>query len=314
MSRLPPFLRGSRLVVRLFALAVFAFVGVQLYRFDPVYDPYEEAGLSEPLDATLPAAPPVRRRVRSGIFRPWIVPLEKALYKLEAKRDDGWAVEIRAKDLADKLLESRNDEAQTRAGVAVSRFAGIVGRAMDGYRGPDWPAWRKQWEGIRREHFQHADFFATYDPMGVPIAPPRGTVSQTDRAAVSQINLLIPEVQTAARRALTEALKIQEPPGAFRNTVDGQRRDSSWRAWATAWDKELDSLYHRHNPVLDAAADPRLVKAEAEVDSAFARFRPPRSASGELVFLTRYNRRLHFDSALVRLHRTRDMLSRVGSP
>jgi len=67
-------------------------------------------------------------KINPGPFRLEIWRLEKVLYSLDAKRDDGWAVEVSSQSLADSLLNYKLDEDKTRAGIAIRRFSVEVGR------------------------------------------------------------------------------------------------------------------------------------------------------------------------------------------
>ena len=319
-----PHLRGSRIVIRIFALLVVIAVGVQLYRFNPVFDPFEDNGVRPESTAVrrVARAPDTTHvKINPGAYRLQIIMLEKALYKLEPEFSDGWAVEVRAKALQEAMSETNRllnhrDQGLQRAELAVSRLASMVGSEMDaGYqRGPRWPEWRKQWERTRKEFFLNADWYQTYEPMGIPLTSPGGPVSTTDRALVRQLNDFAADVQGAIRRGQDAALKIPEPPSPVQaNTPEAQRLEKQWRDWLEPWAREIDELAKR-TPGVPAGADAHLVLAGREFGLALASLRSFPAVPAEPVYPTKYTRRKHFEGGRVRVDGARDHLSRIGSP
>lgn len=232
--------------------------------------------------------------------------LERALFKPEAQFDDGWAVEIRAKSLADSLLVYQGDQAKIRAGIAVSRFSAMVGAGMDApyRRGADWPGWRKQWQRLRDQYFKNADWYVAYAPMGLTLSSPGKPVSAADRSSVRELNDLAAGLQAAVPRGLQQALKIPEPPAAVMlNTAEAGQREKEWRDWLEQWTREIDGLVNQHNTSLQSGADPHLVLAGRELEPALSDIRFSTVTPAESVFPSKYARRKRFESALVRVRK-----------
>lgn len=320
MSSLPRHLRGSRNVIRLFVLAVAVgmIIWLQKLDLDPLAGDFDEAGSVGPKAPVAAArgAAPVRTKVKPGLFRLQIVLLEQLLYKGESKWDDGWAVEVRARSLADSLLEYRRDEDRTRAGLAVARFAAMVGSAMDApyNRGPQWPVWRKQWEGIRTEFFAPADWYQNRDPDGIPLSSPAGPVPAADRATARELDDFAVDLQVVIGRGLDSAMGIPEPPNAVvRNTDDGRGLAKRWRDWVSRWDQEMDFLARRRNATVSPTVDQHIALAGQELGSALNALRLAGLAAGQLGYPSKQARRERFDSAQARVQRARYHLSRVGT-
>ena len=175
-------LRGSRNVIRLTVAAVSVALIFWLQMLK-VPDPWsgDEPAPSRAAKQVQPTWTPPKetgKKINPGPFRLEIWRLERVLYSLDAKAEDGWGVEVSLQSLADSLLDYKLDEDKTRAGIALRRFAVQVGSEMDApyNRGPRWPEWRQQWESLRRRYFLPADWYARIDPNGVLYSVPPGPV------------------------------------------------------------------------------------------------------------------------------------------
>jgi hypothetical protein len=274
-----------------------------------------------------PPAPPApvigrgatRVKVSPEPFRTQIVRLEEVLFKLEPRYEDGWAVSVRGEALADAMLDERrdlNDQARTRAGIAMAGWAAMVGRQMDSpYRRPDWAEWKTQWERLRGEYFTVADWFASHDPSAPAYRVAGGPVPPAQRETARRLSDFALDVQRTVYQAQPEALAIEEPRPAMYSRPDAPTRpEQQWRDWSAAWRHTVDSLAARHDSSLDPAADAGLVQARAELLLALDDLRKiPAGGSPDFAYPQKYHRRQHFESALARVQKARDHLARVGS-
>jgi len=316
-----PHLRGSRNVIRLI-FVVFAVALISWAQLAKVPDPWSDAEPASP-PAGRPVAPtrapavPTRKPVNPGPFRLQIIQLEEVLYSPDAAYNEGWTVEVRGKSLADSLTAHVDDQDRVRAGIAVGRWAALIGGEMDApyNRGPHWPEWRKQWEALRREYFLVADWYVRLDPNGVLYSIPPGPVSRDDRATVGRLNDLVGDLQTEIRVGLEQSMAISEPPGEVRRaTAEGRAMEQQWRDWVKTWDRSVDSIAKPYGEAVAVAADQHIVLAGQDLHRALADLRLSKLVTPGLGYPSKQARRQRFDSVQAQVTRARVHLSKIGHP
>jgi hypothetical protein len=289
-------------------------------RVSPLEEPATIPAASSPAPA--PAEPATRVRLDPAPFRTQITRLEEVLFNLDARHEDGWGVEVRAEALADSLYgfdqrrTAESSRERMRAGLAVSNFATLVGRQMDApYKRPDWNEWREQWEKLRKEYFEVAEWYATHDPSAPAYTVVSAPVAVADRATVSRLRDFSGDVQAAIQKGRARGLEIPDPTQTeLASNPVPSRSTQAWRDWEAAWIAEVDLLSTRHREIPASTADSGILLARGELTAALDDLRRVTvDGSSAFAYPQKYHRRQYFDSAMVRVQRARTHLMNVGS-
>lgn len=258
-----------------------------------------------------PARPPAAGKLSPEPYRHTIRELEGVLYRTSPPSYDDLQQTSR---LAMRLeREVRARENSRRAVPLTLRLvawtAALEAQSDVGYAPPDLRRSRAEWERLRAESFQTADWFKTASSEVVQGQEPLPL--EINRRTILALKKIASDIHHLISVGRPESKEIGEIVGDVR-TAQSHRVETRWRRWRDDWLKRVEKVGESFPPHPGMSANPNVVMAYQAMDRALHHLRIVTVAVNQVGVPFLHQREANFRAAETGLQQAESYLARIG--